>query len=90
MEEARCHWPRSWPAPGAPAPQDRPRKISRNGADGNPITPTMMMTKREEQANLSLAAMEAALKPRVLESLAVIAQDYAKLSEMQDSGCLRR
>jgi RNA polymerase primary sigma factor len=33
---------------------------------------------------MSLAAMEAALKPRVLEILDRIAADYAKLSEMQD------
>ena len=52
-------------------------------ADGNPI-------KREDdededdQANLSLAAMESALKPRVLETLDRIAGDYERLSEMQD------
>jgi len=34
---------------------------------------------------MSLAAMEAALKPQVLEALDIIADDYAKLSEMQDS-----
>ncbi len=39
----------------------------------------------DEAANLSLAAMEAALKPRVLESLDQIASDYEKLSAMQDS-----
>jgi len=39
----------------------------------------------DEQANMSLAAMEAALKPRVLETLDRIAQDYVELSEMQDS-----
>ena len=34
---------------------------------------------------MSLAAMEAALKPQVLEALDIIADDYVKLSEMQDS-----
>ena len=34
---------------------------------------------------MSLAAMEAALKPQVLETLDRIADDYVKLSEMQDS-----
>jgi RNA polymerase primary sigma factor len=34
---------------------------------------------------MSLAAMEAALKPRVLETLDRIARDYDQLSEMQDS-----
>ena len=41
--------------------------------------------EEEEAANLSLAAMEAALKPRVLEALDQIASDYEKLAEMQDS-----
>ncbi len=37
----------------------------------------------EEQANLSLSAMEAALRPSVLEKLERISSDYAKLSQMQ-------
>jgi len=39
----------------------------------------------DEAGNLSLAAMEAALKPQVLETLDRIAADYARLAEMQDS-----
>ena len=39
----------------------------------------------EEQANLSLAAMEAALKPQVLETLEDIAKAYKKLRTMQDA-----
>jgi RNA polymerase primary sigma factor len=39
----------------------------------------------DEQANMSLAAMEAALKPVVLETLDRIADDYVKLSQMQDN-----
>ena len=55
-------------------------------ADGNPIaTDDDDDDDEEEQANLSLAAMEAVLKPRVLETLDLIARDYAKLSEMQDA-----
>ena len=38
----------------------------------------------EDQGNLSLAAMEAALKPQVLETLGRIAGDYGRLAEMQD------
>ncbi len=53
-------------------------------ADGNPITKEDDDEDDDEQANMSLAAMEAALKPRVLEMLEVIAMDYEKLSEMQD------
>jgi RNA polymerase primary sigma factor len=39
----------------------------------------------DEAGALSLAAMEAALKPQVLETLDRIAADYARLAEMQDS-----
>ena len=52
-------------------------------ADGNPIA-TDDDEDEDEQANMSLAAMEAALKPGVLETLEVIANDYTKLAEMQD------
>ncbi len=52
-------------------------------ADGNPIA-VEDDDDEDEQANMSLAAMEAALKPRVLETLDRIARDYTKLSEMQD------
>ncbi|MEM1266490.1 MAG: RNA polymerase sigma factor RpoD [Pseudomonadota bacterium] len=41
--------------------------------------------EEDEQANLSLAAMEASLKPKVLETLDRIAEDYAQLASMQDS-----
>jgi RNA polymerase primary sigma factor len=40
--------------------------------------------EEEDQGNLSLAAMEAALKPQVLETLDRIASDYVRLAEMQD------
>ncbi|MGH1465124.1 MAG: RNA polymerase sigma factor RpoD [Cognatishimia sp.] len=53
-------------------------------ADGNPIAADDD-DDEDEQANMSLAAMEAALKPRVLEMLDRIAEDYTQLSEMQDS-----
>ncbi|RVV99500.1 RNA polymerase sigma factor RpoD [Mesobaculum littorinae] len=53
-------------------------------ADGNPIQKAEDDDEDEEQANMSLAAMEAALKPRVLETLEVIAHDYSLLAEMQD------
>jgi RNA polymerase primary sigma factor len=53
-------------------------------ADGNPINEEDD-DDEDEVANLSLAAMEAALKPRVLEMLDRIADDYSKLSAMQDS-----
>jgi RNA polymerase primary sigma factor len=55
-------------------------------ADGNPISSDADDDDDEdEQANMSLAAMEAALKPQVLEALDIIADDYVRLSEIQDS-----
>jgi len=53
-------------------------------ADGNPISNDDDDDDEDEQANLSLAAMEAVLKPRVLETLEEIADYYAELSDMQD------
>ncbi|SMO47216.1 RNA polymerase primary sigma factor [Thalassovita litoralis] len=53
-------------------------------ADGNPIR-SDDDDDDDEQANMSLAAMEAALKPKVLETLNRIAYDFETLSEMQDS-----
>ena len=53
-------------------------------ADGNPIM-REDDDEDDEQANMSLAAMEAALKPRVLETLEIIARDFGHLSEMQDA-----
>jgi len=41
--------------------------------------------EEDEQANMSLGAMEAALKPRVLDILDRIAGSYARLSDMQDA-----
>jgi RNA polymerase primary sigma factor len=52
-------------------------------ADGNPIQ-VDDDEDEDEQANMSLAAMEAALKPRVLEILDRIANDFSYLAEMQD------
>ncbi len=54
-------------------------------ADGNPIATDDDDDDEDEQANMSLAAMEAALKPQVLESLDVIAGLYEKLAQMQDN-----
>ena len=53
-------------------------------ADGNPIVKEDD-DDDEDQANMSLAAMEAALKDQVLNTLERISSDYAQLSEMQDS-----
>ncbi len=54
-------------------------------ADGNPILNNDDDDDDDDdQANMSLAAMEAALKDRVLETLERISNDFVTLSEMQD------
>jgi RNA polymerase primary sigma factor len=65
-------------APAAANKTDEPEY----DADGNPIAKDD--DDDDEQSNMSLAAMEAALKPKVLETLERIAIDYERLSEMQD------
>jgi RNA polymerase primary sigma factor len=64
---------------GQPKVQDEPEL----DADGNPIL-LDDDDDDDEHSNMSLAAMEATLKPQVLEILERIAFDYSKLSEMQD------
>ncbi len=53
-------------------------------ADGEPIARVEEDDDDDEASAMSLAAMEAALKPRVLETLDVIARDYVNLAEMQE------
>ncbi|MBN8631318.1 MAG: RNA polymerase sigma factor RpoD [Rhodobacterales bacterium] len=53
-------------------------------ADGNPIMAEADDDEDDEASNMSLAAMEAALKPRVLETLDLIARDYDTLADMQE------
>ncbi|MDQ2065737.1 RNA polymerase sigma factor RpoD [Xinfangfangia sp. CPCC 101601] len=73
-------------AVGGPAPRpsssgDEPEM----DADGNPLMREESDDEDDEASNMSLAAMEAALKPKVLETLEIIARDYANLAEMQQS-----
>ncbi|MET4103128.1 RNA polymerase primary sigma factor [Roseovarius sp. MBR-78] len=67
------------------AAQESGEKVQELDADGNPLRPSDDDEEDDEQANMSLAAMEAALKPRVLETLDRIAEDFAQLSDMQDN-----
>ena len=64
-------------AEGEPAPRVEGEPRTEGDGDGD--------DDEEEHANLSLAAMEAALKPDVLAKLDRIADDYIKLREMQVS-----
>ena len=68
-------------------PAAKPEAEPEVDADGNPIVEVDDDDEddEDEAANLSLAAMEEALKPRVLETLSQIAEDYTKLADMQDS-----
>ena len=54
-------------------------------ADGNPILRAEDEDEDEDGQNLSLSAMEASLKPKVLETLEAIAQGYEELAHMQDN-----
>ncbi|AXQ92962.1 RNA polymerase sigma factor RpoD [Cereibacter azotoformans] len=71
----------------AAAPSPAPRRTNASepelDADGNPISRAEEEDEDDEASAMSLAAMEAALKPRVLETLELIARDYATLAEMQ-------
>ncbi|MEL6690856.1 MAG: RNA polymerase sigma factor RpoD, partial [Pseudomonadota bacterium] len=72
------------PAAGATSTEASKKEAAQElDADGNPIQ-NDDDDDEDDAANMSLAAMEAALKPRVLETLELIARDYAKLSDMQD------
>ncbi|MEP3440693.1 MAG: RNA polymerase sigma factor RpoD [Sulfitobacter sp.] len=73
------------PAVGGAAPEAKSEGKQELDADGNPISVDDDDDDEDDQANMSLAAMEAALKPQVLESLDVIADHYVKLSQMQDN-----
>jgi len=66
--------------PDAPKVEGQTQELD---ADGNPIRQEED-DDEDDQANMSLAAMEAALKPSVLETLELIARDYTLLSDMQD------
>jgi len=64
-------------------PTPSPTKNAEYDADGNLIHSDDDDEEDEEQANVSLAAMEDALKPQVLETLGQIAGYYEALAAMQ-------
>ncbi|WP_121092920.1 RNA polymerase sigma factor RpoD [Roseinatronobacter ekhonensis] len=70
---------------GAAQPKTERSSEPELDADGNPISSAEDDDEDDDQTNLSLSAMEAALKPRVLETLDRIAADYERLAEMQDA-----
>lgn len=74
----------------APKPEEKPRRGSREDEDDitNVGTDTRGLVdddeEDEDEASLSLAAMEAELRPQVMETLDVIADTYKKLRKLQD------
>ena len=68
-----------------PSPSKTEEKQAEYDADGNLIHSDDEDDEDEDQANVSLAAMEDALKPEVLDTLAQIAKNYQALAEMQET-----
>ncbi len=75
--------PRPDPAPRAAA-DDEDDAADDDEEDETPPAPDPDEDEDEDQGNLSLAAMEAALKPQVLETLERIANDY--VAPRRDAG----
>ena len=69
--------------PPTPSPTKNAENNPEYDADGNLIHSDDDDDEDEEQANVSLAAMEDALKPQVLETLGQIAGYYKALADMQ-------
>ncbi len=81
-------------APKKPEPLPKPTPRPEPRADGEPVDPGEAAAAADSQAdddgfddegNLPLSAMEAALKPQVLETLDNIANLYKKLGKLQDA-----
>ena len=68
---------------GGDAAAKKPEETPELDADGNPIAAPDDEDDEFDQSSMSLAAMEASLKPRVLETLDRIAGDYEELARMQ-------
>ena len=73
-------------APGAPAVNDNKDDARKPDENGNAtVAPEEDDEEDEDEgANLSLAAMEAELRPQVMEIFDTIAKDYKKLRRLQD------
>ncbi len=72
-----------------PKAEEKPRRASREDEDditnvGGDTRGLEEDEEDEDEANLSLAAMEAELRPQVMETLDVIADTYKKLRKLQD------
>ncbi|MEL6583070.1 MAG: RNA polymerase sigma factor RpoD [Pseudomonadota bacterium] len=72
------------PAPASEAPAAAPEAKTEGEEGESSGENTDDEDDEDDQANLSLAAMEAALKPQVIATLERIAADYQQLSAMQE------
>ena len=68
----------------APAPVPAPKAVGEEGGDGEPRPEGDGEDEDDFENAMSLAAMEAELKPKVLETFDNIAGAYKKLRKMQD------
>jgi len=80
------------PKPFVPKPPPAPKPVVAPKADGEEVDPGEAAAaadaadgEDEDEGNLPLSAMEAALKPQVLETLDNIANLYKKLGKLQDA-----
>ncbi|MEQ1950068.1 RNA polymerase sigma factor RpoD [Mesorhizobium sp. CN2-181] len=73
--------------PKTPEDRNPPRRAAREDDDITNVGGETRMEEEDEdddEASLSLAAMEAELRPQVMETLDVIADTYGKLRKLQD------
>jgi RNA polymerase primary sigma factor len=70
---------------GAPKIEGLPDPLAdpEPGVEGEDGTPAPEMLDEDDEANVSLSAMEAELKPKVLETFDNIAENYKKLRRLQ-------
>ena len=73
------------PAPPAPKPAPAPKAEGEEGTEGEAAAAADDGDDFDDEGNLPLSAMEAALKPQVLASLDAIAGLYKKLGKLQDA-----
>jgi RNA polymerase primary sigma factor len=80
VERVEEEKPKEEPRAGRRASREDEDDITNVGGE----TRTEEDDEDEDEANLSLAAMEAELRPQVMETLDVIAETYKKLRKLQD------
>lgn len=71
------------PKPAAPQPAAKSSAPGEDGEEGAPAIPEEELD--EDEGSVSLAAMEASLKPKILETLDEVAGRYKKLVKLQEA-----